>query len=53
MDVETSATPDPQITLSVDDASDEVGSMSLETANSGSPDGSGTPVTGGWSPPAK
>ena len=44
MDPETSATPDPQSILPADPTL---------SAQSGNPDGSGTPVTGGWSPPAK
>jgi hypothetical protein len=58
MDIETAATPYPEPVIApivpIGAGSGEAGnSASLQATSGGNPDGSGTPVTGGWPPPAK
>jgi hypothetical protein len=52
MDIEMSTDPYPQTVTSDTDDGTTVTSASPQ-ADATNPDGSGTPVTGGWSPPSK
>jgi len=54
MDVETAVDPNPQPMTDDEVAADSTTATTASSRASGSnPDGTGTPVTGGWPPPAK